>query len=162
MEERPIFEELEQHQAEGSTGVSAFGGVWTYRSFHNRPEPVADLSQILFGEGELRLNPNESGGFVSSTLSFGADYRMTIRGGAIASTDSGVGRRPPAARFQAIGVEGTAAEGWVYEYVGYLIPQWSTGVDQRPAIVGSVIRVVPHSGGQAPAGYVASFVAVKR
>lgn len=162
MEERPTFEELEQHQTQASAEVSVFGGVWTYRSFHNRPESVDNLSQILFGEGELLLNPNESGGFVSSTLSFGADYRMTIRGGAVAGTTSSVGRRPATARFQAIGAEGTDAEGWVYEYVGYLIPQWSTGVNQRLAIVGSVIRVVPHSNGQAPAGYVGSFVAVKR
>jgi hypothetical protein len=41
-----------------------------------------------------------------------------------------------------------------------LIPIWPNGVDQRPAIVGSVIRMVPHSNGQARAGYIASFIAV--
>jgi hypothetical protein len=36
----------------------------------------------------------------------------------------------------------------------------SNGVNQVPALVGSVIRAEPH--GSAPAGYVASFIAVKQ
>ena len=51
---------------------------------------------------------------------------------------------------------------WVYDYVGYLVPIWPNGVDKRAAIVGSVIRTVPHNNGQARAGYVASFIAVKQ
>ena len=42
------------------------------------------------------------------------------------------------------------------------VPIWPNGVDQRAAIVGSVIRTVPHNNGQARAGYVASFIAVKQ
>ena len=45
------------------------------------------------------------------------------------------------------------------------MPQWPNGVDQRPAIVGSVIRTIPHSSGEpgtvAPARVVASFYAVR-
>jgi hypothetical protein len=63
-------------------------------------------------------------------------------------------------RFQGSGDIG--GETWVYDYVGYLVPIWPNGVEQRPAIVGSVIRTVPHSSGQAKAGYVASFIAVKQ
>jgi hypothetical protein len=58
-------------------------------------------------------------------------------------------------------VDGTGTAGWRYNYEGFLIPRWPDGIDQRAAIVGSVIRTVPHSGGKAKAGYVASFVAVK-
>ena len=48
------------------------------------------------------------------------------------------------------------------------MPDWPNGVQQRAAIVGSVVRTIPHSGavkdGQktiAPAGVVASFYAVR-
>jgi hypothetical protein len=62
-------------------------------------------------------------------------------------------------------------------HMAALIPGWkagSAGRDTRtfaayrdfdgalPAIVGSVIRTLPHSNGQAAAGYVASFVAVRQ
>lgn len=56
-------------------------------------------------------------------------------------------------------------EQWVYDYIGYVVPPWPNGIDQRPAIVGSVIRTIPHSGGQPgtlnPAGVVASFYAAR-
>ena len=45
------------------------------------------------------------------------------------------------------------------------IPDWPNGIDQVAAFVGSVIRTIPHSGGQpgtvSPAGVVCSFYAVK-
>jgi hypothetical protein len=67
---------------------------------------------------------------------------------------------PFALRFQGSGDIG--GERWVYDYVGYLVPIWPNGVDQSAAIAGSVIRTIPHSNGQARAGYVASFIAVKQ
>jgi hypothetical protein len=69
-------------------------------------------------------------------------------------------------RFQGTGI--VAGEQWIYDYEGYLVPDWPNGVQQRAAIVGSVVRTIPHSGavkdGQktiAPAGVVASFYAVR-
>ena len=57
-------------------------------------------------------------------------------------------------------------EEWVYDYLGWLVPVWPGSNDQlqRAAIVGSVVRTVPHSsnGGVAPAGVVASFYAVRQ
>ena len=70
---------------------------------------------------------------------------------------------PMHARFQGVGI--VNGEQWIYDYDGYLVPDWPNGVDQIPAIVGSVIRTIPHSGGQPgtvnPAGVVCSFYAVK-
>ena len=51
-------------------------------------------------------------------------------------------------------------DGWEYDYHGHLAHQWPNGVNQVPALVGTVIRAKPH--GAAPAGYVASFVAVRQ
>jgi hypothetical protein len=71
---------------------------------------------------------------------------------------------PSQVRFQGKGVVG--GEEWIYDYVGWLVPVWPNSDDrlQRPAIVGSVIRTIPHSngkGGTSPAGVVASFYAVR-
>ena len=69
---------------------------------------------------------------------------------------------PMHARFQGTGTVG--GEKWAYDYSGYLVPHWPNGVGQVPAIVGSVIRTIPHSAGPgkvAPAGVVASFYAVR-
>ena len=54
----------------------------------------------------------------------------------------------------------TPTAGWEYDYYGYLAYRWPNGVNQVPALVGSVIRAKPHNG--APAGFVASFIAVKQ
>jgi hypothetical protein len=71
---------------------------------------------------------------------------------------------PPQVRFQGKGV--VSGEEWIYDYIGWLAPVWpnSTNQLQRDAIVGSIVRTIPHSngkGGTAPAGYVASFYAVR-
>ncbi|MDI2076070.1 hypothetical protein [Bradyrhizobium sp. Mp27] len=54
----------------------------------------------------------------------------------------------------------TDTDGWEYDYRANLAYEWPNGVGQVPALVGTVIRAKPHDGG--PAGYVASFIAVKQ
>lgn len=58
------------------------------------------------------------------------------------------------------GRTGTGTEGWEYDYYGHLAHVWPIGLNQVPVILGSVLRAKPHNG--APAGYVASFFAVKQ
>jgi hypothetical protein len=136
-----------------------FTGVWTYRSFLNNPGKVDDLNKLLFGEGELYFQPGVVAGTIEGQLAFrsnppqATDPRLSLVG----SVETGT---PFSVRFQGTGVPGTTAEGWIYDYVGYLVPEWSSGHGQKPALVGSVIRTVPHGG--RPAGVVASFVAVAR
>jgi hypothetical protein len=141
---------------------NAFTGVWTYRSWINNPEPVeADgdsketcrrLSELLFAEAELVLEDGEPG-IVRGRLNMGKIGSLTISGSA------GYGN-PFSIRFQGVGMDSDSpSKGWIYDYVGWLVPLWPAGVDQRRAIVGSVVRTVQH--GQAKPGKVASFVAVK-
>lgn len=131
--------------------VAPFVGSWTYRSFFNLPNPALEFNQLRFGQGELAIDAFAAGGF-SGRLVFAPGIQMLLTGA------SSFGH-PFAVRFQGIG-DGEGVEGWVYDYVGYLVPSWPNGVDQRPAIVGSVVRTVPHNGN--PAGDVASWIAVKR
>jgi len=49
-----------------------------------------------------------------------------------------------------------------YDYLAYYTPLWPNGVDQRAALVGTIVRAAPHSDGQAEAGFVASMIAVRQ
>lgn len=131
---------------------SPFAGTWTYRSFHNEPEPVDSFDELRLAQAELTLEAVGSD-LLSGRLSFGDDY--LAMSGTVQDAD------PPTVRLRATGLEGTATAGWIYDYVGYLAPFWPEGDSQRPALVGTVIRTAPHEP-KRPAGHSYSFVAVSR
>jgi hypothetical protein len=128
-----------------------FTGSWSYRSFRNDPDLSKEFNDLRFGAGTLELTESKFGR-LSGSLG-GAGWNLNLVGGYTYGN-------PFSLRFQGSGDIG--GETWVYDYVGYLVPIWPNGVEQRPALVGSVVRTVPHSNGQAQAGYVASFIAVKQ
>jgi hypothetical protein len=132
--------------------LDPFLGNWRYRSFRNVVGPVTKLDELLFWEATLAITPDGPIRIVGD-IGDGSD-KLTLRG----SVTFGF---PNFLRFEATGIEGTGTAGWKYNYAGFFVPNWPDGVDQRDAIVGSVIRTVPHSNGKAKAGYVASFVAVR-
>lgn len=143
--------------------IADFGvlsGDWMYRSFINTTQPAQELSDILFGEGDLTLSVGDDGFFKTSSLSFGPGYLMNILGQAVAENDDTFSQPRIAVEMKGFGVAGEQTAGWLYEYRGYLVPQWYNGVNQATVIVGTVIRVVPH--GTGTAGVVASFVAIKK
>jgi hypothetical protein len=129
-------------------------GLWHYRSFRNIKVPVTKLEDVLFGEADFVLSLDAAHATVGGTGDFGEGLTVAFFGNA------GLGS-PMQIRLRAIGTGATNAD-WVYDYVGYLIPRWPNGVDEVPAIVGSVIRAMPHSAGSAKAGYVGSFIAVMK
>ncbi len=131
-----------------------FVGSWTYRSFLNDLDVNTDFDKLEFGRGTIVIE----------------DAPMQVLAGSIGGPGWSLaldGARaygnPMYVRFQGTGIVG--GEQWIYEYEGYLVPRWPNGVNQRSAIVGSVIRTIPHSGGQpgtvSPAGVVCSFYAVR-
>ena len=132
---------------------NVLAGTWTYRSFINDPDVSTAFNDLEFGRGNIRIDAvpmNEFKGLI-----YGPGWQLQLKG----STNYG---DPFSVRFQGTGVVG--GEEWIYSYVGYLVLPWPNGVDQRPALVGSIVRVIPHSsgtGGVAPAGFVASWIAVK-
>jgi hypothetical protein len=138
--------------------MSTFVGTWTSRSFINDPTEVgadADAAlALIFGEGVMTIEKTEMGDF-KGTLGFGGPDVLDLKGW----TAYGA---PFTARFQGVGRSGTDVAGWVYDYFVYLVPNWPNGVDQTAAFVGSVVRTVAHSDGQAKPGFTASVVAVKR
>ena len=131
-----------------------FVGKWTYRSLINDPDVNQTFDKLEFGVGTLEIT-EVSSSVVGGTIG-GPGWQFSLHG------SFGYGF-PMQVRFQGKGQVGS--EQWVYDYIGWLVPAWpnSDATLQRTAIVGSVVRTVPHSdgsGGVAPAGVVASFYAV--
>lgn len=138
---------------------TALTGSWTYRSYLNDPALIGDdpqkaLAQI-FGEGTLHFVSNAEPNF-KAVLDFGGEAKMDLFGTVVNAT----GLSPQTLVITGTGREGTSTAKWVYQYQGYLVPDWAEGVDQVPAIVGTVIRTIPHGSGAA--GVVASFILIKQ
>lgn len=135
--------------------ANPFVGTWTYRSLLNDPDVTTDFDKLEFGRGTLVIteaSPDTLGGTIG-----GPGWSLSLHG------SFGYGS-PMQVRFEGRGLVG--GEEWIYDYIGWLVPVWpnSNAQLERAAIVGSVVRTVPHSsnGGTAPAGVVASFYAVKQ
>jgi hypothetical protein len=136
-----------------------FVGSWTYRSLLNDTDPNTAFNDLQFGLGTIVIEEAPMQ-LLKGTIG-GPGWSLNLKG----AREYG---NPMHVRFQGTGVIG--GEEWVYDYDGYLVPAWPNGVQQVPAIVGSIVRTVPHSGGAPkgggpapvhPAGVVASWYAVK-
>jgi hypothetical protein len=132
-----------------------FIGSWTYRSLLNDPDLSTGFDRLEFGRGTIVIE-DATPEVLTGTIG-GPGWSLSLRG----SRSYG---HPAQVRFQGKGV--VAGEEWIYDYIGWLVPVWPSSTDalDRAAIVGSVIRAIPHSSGSvgtAPAGVVASFYAVR-
>jgi hypothetical protein len=131
-------------------------GKWTYRSYRNTPALVGDDPQaalaLIFGEGVFDLDAIENGHF-GGALGMGSGYALTLDG-KIRPGD------PLGFSIVGLGIDGTPTEGWRYDYHGVAGYAWPDGVDQVPSLLGTVVRVNAH-GPTSPAGYTASFMAVR-
>lgn len=125
-------------------------GKWSYRSFVSNPDLTVPPNNLLFGSATLELQA--VGNQLTGTIG-GSGWQLNLSG-SIASGD------PVQLRFTGKGVVG--GEEWIYDYMGYVVPNWPSGVDQRPAIVGTIVRSKTHSAGAAPAGFVAQWIAVSQ
>jgi hypothetical protein len=149
---RPVSQEAIQPD------VSVLAGKWTYRSFRNISTSVSGdpkkALELIFAEAVFTFEPLSSTSFKGSID--WADGGLDLRG----TLHAGSGDVPASVDIVGLGRPNTKTAGWEYDYSAQLAHQWPKGVAQIPALVGSVIRAKPH--GSAPAGYVASFIAVKQ
>ena len=138
-----------------STFSNPLIGKWTYRSFLSIVDPKVPFDKLKFGVGTLEFveAPMQD---VKGSIG-GPGWKLDIKG----SMTYG---NPMTARFQGKGkISGVE---WIYDYEGYLVKPWPNGVEQIPAIVGTIVRTIPHpSNGpgskMAPAGFVAQWIAVR-
>jgi hypothetical protein len=135
-----------------------FAGTWTYRSFLNNPALTngdpQKIAALLFAEATWTVKDTAPAVF-DGELSFGPSNVMDLKG----TITPGQKGNPAHVHIVGKGRPGTSTEHLFYDYDGSLTEHWPNGVNQVPAITGSVIRVKPHDGN--PAGLVASFIAVK-
>ncbi len=133
-------------------------GQWAYRSFLNDPNLSHDLVYENntycpeFGQGTLNIVTNVDG-TLTGTIG-GEGWQLTLAG----SVQTG---NPATLWFRGSGI--VSGSQWIYDYLCYVVPHIPEGIDQVPALVGSVTRAITHpngSGGTSPAGVVASFFAV--
>src|SRR5438270_811077 len=104
-------------------------GAWTYRSFYNREQAVEQIGDILLAEAEMVFE-SAAPGEIRGQLAFRSDKPDPTDPILTFAGSSEVGA-PPTARFRGTGIAGTAAEGWVYDYVGYLVSHWPGGKGQK-------------------------------
>lgn len=129
-------------------------GTWTYRSLLNNPDLSVDFNTLEFGRANLFLE-SSAGGIISGKIG-DTGWELELKG----SLQYGA---PATLWFQGSGI--ISGSPWVYDYLGYLVPQIPNGIKQVTAIVGSVTRAIPHpdgQGGTSPAGVVGSFFAVRQ
>jgi len=141
--------------------LNPYLGTWTYRSFQNDPDIATDFDKLEIRRAVLVIDQDECGALVGTIGAPGnvAGAELTLHGG------FGFGAGEPC-RFRASGT----AEGipMVLDFYAVCAPIWpnSTPAQQRPALIGSVTRVISHAtatpGVVAPAGFVGSFYAVKQ
>ena len=131
-----------------------FVGKWIYRSLFNNPDFSLGFDKLELGRAYLVIE--EHGPAILGGTIGGDGWSLALHG------SFGFGS-PMEVRFEGKGTVG--GEPWIYAYAGWLVQAWPNSSDsmQRPAIVGSVTRVIAHkgSGGISPAGIVASFFAVR-
>jgi hypothetical protein len=144
----------------GGNAPAAITGAWVYRSYLNRPDVIvggdpAKALSLLFGEGVMTFDVNPEGA-LKGNLDMGGNMVLDLAG----TVSAPAGPEPVLLRIAGIGRPGTPTDGWEYDYVGYLAETWPNGIDQIPAVAGTVIRAKPHGGGKA--GVTASFSAVKK
>lgn len=136
---------------------SILSGKWTYRSFNDDPALVnGDPNKALalfFAEAVFTFE-------VVSETSLKGEIDWTGGGLDLEGVIGVASDASPTVQSVGTGRRGSSTDGWEYDHHGQLAYVWPNGVNQTPAIVGNVIRAKPHNG--APAGYVASFVAVKQ
>jgi hypothetical protein len=137
-----------------STKISVPGsGLWTYRSFINNPDLSADFNSLEFGRAHLLIEASETG--ILTGKIFDTGWELTLTG----SIQQG---NPATLWFQGSGI--VSGSLWIYDYLCYVVPHIPNGINQVPALVGSITRAIPHpnsQGGTNPAGVVASFYAVQ-
>jgi hypothetical protein len=132
--------------------IGSLAGKWTYRSFLNDPDLSTEFNNLEFGRGTIAIEEAPMG--VLQGNIGGPGWSLDLNG----SINYG---DPYSIRFQGKGVVG--GEEWIYDYIGYAIKPWPNGVNQVPAMTGSIVRTIPHAsgtGGVAPAGVVCSWIAV--
>ena len=141
------------------TRPDSLTGRWIYRSFINSADAAEDFGKLRLAVGVVEIAPFSGNEFKGSLTT--ERWQLTLAGRL--RSDGHVDMR--ASR----GSSNT--EGWIYDYVGWVVPQWNPASEQRNPVVqvatmvGTMLRVVDHDnlrGGTSKGGQTYSFVVVRQ
>lgn len=127
-------------------------GLFTYRSLINNTDLSVSFNSLEFGRANLQIDISPSGTVTGKIYDTGWELEL------FGSYQAG---SPAILWFQGKGV--VSGSLWVYDYLCYVVPVIPNGINQTPALAGSITRVIAHpdgNGGTSPAGVVNSFYAV--
>jgi hypothetical protein len=141
-----------------SKGMTNLNGKWTYRSYHNNPDPSED---DRWGIYELSLEQNGYGILQGKLDSGDPDEVYMIEGNIDNNRSEDYDNHDKCFNIKMSATGSTKqTEGHIYKYQGQLIPRWPEGKNQVTAIIGTVIRTkYPNNPSQE--GIVGCFVATK-
>lgn len=122
-------------------------GVWTYRSFHNDPDPAIDSRWFI---AELSLDQAPNGALKGFLKAEDLKYQYGVGGWL----------KGDQIELKAVGTT-PDTQGHEYDYRGYYQGLWANGVNQLPCFSGSIIRA-KRPDDPTKEGKVGSFTAVKR
>jgi hypothetical protein len=139
--------------------MAELAGTWTYRSFNPafvRGNETPQEDALIFAD-DIVLTLR------TAADPLGLEGTIEWEGGGLKLDGTHVVWGPYVG-FDIVGTgrPGTATDGWEYRYHGITTPWRPNVTNERPTLVGSVIRVKDHNGVSSPAGYVASFIAMKQ
>jgi hypothetical protein len=134
-------------------------GKWTYRSYHNLPDPSKD---DRWGIYELTLKQDVDG-FLEGKLDSGSPEEVyTVQGKIHNDGTRNADSKDKCFNINMIATGATnQTAGHEYRYLGRIIPKWQTGKNQRTAFIGTNIRT-KYPGNPSQEGVVGCFVATKK
>lgn len=137
--------------------TTAFSGVWSYRALYNREDLDTPFDQLRFATAELHLREPSFGMLEGRLVGTGwgtwTEWSLAITGEAFFGMPHQIRLR---------GSNEIDGETWIYDYQGFLLPQWPHAEDPHAVLVGSVIRTMARPKGDARSGVNAAFYAVKQ
>ena len=136
-----------------SRAVNQLKGKWIYRSLVNHKVLNTPFANLQFGLGIIDFKKIVGSRILDASLDMGNNLVLTIDGEIVKEGSV------TCLKWRGTGVAGSPTAGWIFDYQAYLAPTWKKATDKTPILIGSVLRVVPHSG--VPAGVTGTFYLVK-
>ena len=136
-----------------SRAVNQLKGKWIYRSLVNHKVLNTPFANLQFGLGIIDFKKIVGSRILDASLDMGNNLVLTIDGEIVKEGSV------TCLKWRGTGVAGSPTAGWIFDYQAYLAPTWKKATDKTPLLIGSVLRVVPHSG--VPAGVTGTFYLVK-
>lgn len=129
--------------------LSSLLGTWTYRSFHNDPNPNLSSQSLVSGVWTLKID-----GFT------GDSFSGTMSSGGVTMDVSGSAKSDDPVKVEFTASTTVTGEVWGYDGAGYIVPEWDSANNQPLSMVGSIVGASKSA--RKDRGYVSHWIAIKQ